>query len=207
MLVQTWTGQQKGHGSSAKQHLFVMPSRWGNCADKDETPIWDAPKVLQGYEKLQAQKHMASPGYIEEFGFWMQSTYQMPNETMLKLFGYVNHESGETRMASLMLFARNDAAIQRITMGLPSHPDYAFMELVTEIRADIITLDEAKEEGVRVNPMYRRHFTNSAVEDVFKIEQVAPATLPRPRIAEREVATVDGPARVRSRVRNRRLEL
>ena len=208
MLITAFTGSETFQGKQAKLQLFMMPSR-EFALPKEEFIGIACKRKAHGSRTVQFQKHLAAPGYLDEFGAWFEATYDVPQGMCLKLFAYRKQEWTTSRVTgSIILQPRDGAAIRRIRWGLTQDARAAFTEGYVEGQFDILPLLQAEqEEGVQVLPATRQFFRDPA-QVGFTIEELTPERVMR---VARETVTVENSrgdeVEVARRQRRRQLDL
>lgn len=213
MLITTTTGNENFERSSAKHWVFLSrpEMRPGGFYETVETHLFAAARStsVTGVSRVSNnQVFPAAPGLIEEFGKWGTTTYDVPPETVLKIFGM---RKGSQRVppdlnAAVLVQVHPDAPMTRVTLPLSGDPRAQFSEVSTEGRFWVLSLEEA--QALNIRPKFAHYFRPENREALFRIEELEPARGPRERVSEREVTNGDGQrVAVRRRLRGRALDV
>lgn len=201
MLIQTMTGQETFPDGSAKCHMFVCPTR--------ETPLLTEEKNIgilakgnRDYRKVRSQQQQA--GHINQ-NIWWNNTFEVPEGALLKLFGK-RHARGESDVSkSILLLARADAALIRVSMRSSSPRLSAVPVISTEGRFDVVTPRQAVEMGYPLNESFFRSFLNT--EQLFTVTVLEEQRRAVPQVRVETVRVEDKEVKVKTAARRRAVTL
>lgn len=109
-------------------------------------------------------------------GQWYTGVYELEEGTLLKLVTKQSAPRFGDRMKSLQAFirVRQDAALVHIGMDLPAKVGRTISEAHMYGRMEIISLEQAMEEGAFVHPKFR-HLYNDTFGDALTVRTIEPA--------------------------------
>jgi hypothetical protein len=205
MLLTATTGFVNLPNGSAKVHLFVVPTLEHPFSGK-EVNIGIAAKQKLGIRVQGAVvKLPAAPGLRDETGTFTQATYDLPEGTVVKVFGLRSGGFGEMRvMASQFIQMRQQAAFRRMSAVLITHERVAFNRAPIQGRFDLLSPGDARNLGVQVNPMYEGQFYEGLVSRMFEIAELEPEIAAPARITPETVTNSKGEEVVVARTRKGR---
>lgn len=209
MLIETLTGNQNFPGKLAKVYAFVVPSR--RFPAPGEVPLFTAAKEAT----FGVRKHsgggriLACEGMSDAAGFFNQTTYEVPEGLILKVFATKKTPvSDGTRVGAVFIQTRADAALQRIEVVLNDHPGATITRAHIEGRFDVVSLEDAEKAGVRVLPMNRRTFFAESVKGLISRKVIAPETKAKPVVSTNVIQNSAGEeVEVQTRASKRMLDV
>lgn len=188
MLLTAITGSETWQGWSAKVHLFHSPRR-GQGREVHIGIAARDPANNISYAQ-QGTAALARPGMRAELGQWTNSTFDVPEGEVFKLFA--QRSSGPVRQANMFLQTRGEAALQRVVVRLSTHPQAAYSAVHIQGRFDLLSWEQARDMGIVVLPQFRPHFEPSVASRMFEVQVVEQAIRARPVVENRVVETTSG---------------
>jgi hypothetical protein len=208
MLIQCTTGFENFPNSSAKAHVFVVPT--ARMLGKEMHIAVACKGVYPGLRKVGVEtKQPAAHGLRRELGEWTTASYEVPNGMLLKIFGTRSGGWGGMRvMANQIIRPRADAALRRISVILTGHERASLARASIEGRFDLVPLAEALLSGVAVPPSFRPSFDETMQQRAFEYHEIEPELRSIPTTQTRVVTNAAGEDReVSTSVRRRALDL
>lgn len=194
MLIETMTGNQNFPGKMAKAYVFVTPTtRFPRT--EGETHLFTAAKEgIFGIRKHSGGgRILAAEGMTDAAGFFNQTTYDIPEGVLLKVFASKKPQaSSQQRTGSLFLLAREHGPLQRVEVVLNDHPGATVTRCHVEGRFDILSLEDAEALGARVLPLNRRQFFAESVKGLLTRRQIAPELKAKTVVKTKVVQNTDG---------------
>jgi hypothetical protein len=208
MLIQCTTGFENFSTSSAKAHVFVVPT--ARMLGKEMHIAVACKGVYPGLRKVGLEtKQPAAPGLRRELGEWTTASYEVPEGMLLKVFGTRSGGWGSQRvMSNQFIRVRADAAMRRINVILTGNERAALARASIEGRFDLVTLSEALLMGVAVPPSFRPGFDEAMQRRAFEYHEVEPELRSVAVAQTRVVTNAAGEEReVSTNIRHRALDL
>jgi hypothetical protein len=205
MIITATTGTETFSTGSAKSHIFVVPSRPG----QKEVHIGIAGRQGGDVRLIsQPSRIPCAPGYRPEMGEWTTGSYEVAENTVLKVFAYRSAASfGAMRtQANLLLRVRSQAAFLKIGTILTGAPNACLTRAWLEGRFDILTLDQARNMGLNIPATFGGSFDEVQARRAFEIVTMDSEIATAPRIEVQQVTNTQG-EEVEIRVANRRRAL
>jgi hypothetical protein len=178
MLLQTITGSETFGSTSAKAHLFHVPTTQIPGTGREVHLAVIAKAGISGWLRVgQAQTFPIAPGYRMELGMWTRATYEVPEGAILKLYAQRNIGFGAQRVqASMMIRIRSTAALRRVSAILTGNPAASISRANFEGRFDIYTLDQALALGLSIPVHFQTAFSAREVARGFEVVELEVAT-------------------------------
>lgn len=179
MLIETLTGHENFPGMSAKAHLFAVPSRAfpGNGLGEQHLFACAKSGLFNVRTQRQGGKIAAAEGASDALGFFMQTTFEVPEGIILKVFGMKKTQSmARPSVACQFIRLRADAALHRLEIPLTAYHKATLRSAYVEGRFDLLRIHEAEELGVKVMPMARKLFNPPLVATVMRDNVMSPET-------------------------------
>lgn len=198
-LVDVMYGNEVFAEASCKVGVWVIPTLSFPTFDKEmhiATAIKKAevPVSLQGKHESYSAR---SDGYRDELGTWQRCTIQAAEGLILKIFARNNRGYGrQTVIANQYIRVREQAAYNELKVALTGHTgaryDYAYITG----RFDILSLEQALERGVKVEPRLQNTFDPDHVAKIVEVIQKEAEISAMQEITTKEVMDVEGNTKV-----------
>lgn len=177
MLIETLTGHENFPGMSSKAHLFAVPSRAFPGTGLGEQHLFACAK--SGAFGIRTQRQggsiAAAEGASNSLGFFMQTSFEVPEGIILKVFAQRKTQAmPRPSTASVYIRLRQDAALHRIEIPLTAYHKATLRNAYVEGRFDILRVAEAEELGVKTNPLALKFFNPPLVRSLMVDNVLSP---------------------------------
>lgn len=189
------TGSETIEWGLAKVAMFVH--------DRGEEEFVSKSPVARRIGPLQFQP--AVPGIPEDIsGRWVTASYEVPEGTIMKVYARVkvSRWGAVSSTGSIILRAREDAPMIRVTIPLSGHDSTALKEARITGRFDLLTLKVAQGR-YGFKPMERDAatlYSQSSVNAVCQIKELAEGKKVAERVREIVVAPKEGETAAKPKV-------
>lgn len=182
MLIQTVMGRETFPTGTTKIGLF-----WRQHGCDKEAPIIQVSRDPKGgVRQISFNKTLAN-GRSDINGFWMSSTYDIPEYSYLKV--WIQTRRGTAmfayRVCSLLLRPRDNAAFNRVRIPFTAHDKAVLSCGYIEGRMDLIFPDRFEEFGVEVEEQYIDQYHPENSLELVTVEvverEVSPLIIPKMR--------------------------
>lgn len=198
MLISVTFGNENFQNSSAKYQMFACRSSEHVDIEPAQKHLWMAAKdgnaIIRRHGGIN--KVPAAPGYKEELGKWSTCQYDVPEGLVIKLYGMrklPEMVSGRHMTASMFLQSREEAALIRVTALLTGDGRAGQSEIsMFEGRADLITLQDARDLGVSIQAHHASQFEDYNQDTLFRIEMLSEMISARPTVQANVVQNTQG---------------
>jgi hypothetical protein len=188
-IIQTTTGNSNFPDGSAKVFVFHTPTP-GHVGKGKETNLYQS---QVGERVGQSITVPAASRYVDEYGKWTTSSFQIPDGALLKIYGQRQGQwLTERLIAQTFIQARDGAAYRRITIDLIDWVHADVTQVTIEGRFDLVTLHEALGLGATVPDHFTRYFTERYVERMFAHSVIDAEIETRQVIAAEKVTNTQG---------------
>lgn len=189
-LIETMYGQELFDTANCKVSVFAVPCKIFNtfqnemhlesACKKNEIPL--NKNSHQGRFSAWAEEARS------DLGAWNKATYDVADGMIFKIFVHKHMGLGErTYNVCQFIRARKEAAFRELKIRLSNHPKARFQNAVIKGRFDLLSLEEAVKQGVKVNAAFKHTFNPSDVERIIEVtvleKEKAPTSIVRERVA------------------------
>jgi hypothetical protein len=207
-LISVITGQENQMECHARIHVFHTPT--DACRAFDEMPLSRFVTVVGGEEICR--KHGAPTifeavdGYRGEVGgTWYQQQYEIREGELLKIFASLKKDwNSVPAIANLFVRIRANAPLMKVRVKLLGKANSKLDHGEIIGRMDVLTLQEAKDRGAIINPLYTHYYAEHNVQKLFTYEELEGAVV---EMAGFETTQTDTGKTVKIRKRSRSIEL
>ncbi len=217
MLLRTTTGRENFKGGRSEYACHVMPTTTVNLPRP--ALLSDVAGAAIQAANISCTSHVRQPahsGSMVDLGSWIVATYDIPADVILKITGKkttagssINASSNINQNAAMLIRMREQAALNRIECWQVPNSGGTFHGVLFEGRFDILTLRDAVRNGVQLNTMQAREYTNDgALASLFTIHELEAEIAPQRRVEETVFQSEDGQqTRVQTTRRARAVDL
>lgn len=184
-LLSTTTGEETVSDANSKVYLFHSPK--ADESDLKEQAVSAVAKEGVDFLRRVGTQTVVSAVigvYPEIGGQWWTTNYEIAEGEILKVYATKKH-SWKRVHATACQFIRMRAAapchklrVKLLGLGSKTRLKYATFTG----RFDLLTLEEAQELGVKVNPAYHHTFIPGEVAKLFDVEVLEEALKPKDEI-------------------------
>lgn len=195
MMLNITTGNCNYPTGSSKVHVFVVPTRQFPGKEANIGMLFkEVQPAFSAIRRINSTIVPAAPALAPtDAGKWTQSTYDVPEGLVLKVFGMTTSQGMQMRrMGNVLIRMRTGGALNRLAAVLAQHPKATLTRATIEGRFDILSLEQAEGLGVRVPPQYRMHFEDVHWRRMFNLEQVEAQIEAPPRVEVRRIENSEG---------------
>jgi hypothetical protein len=195
-LITITHGHENFDSGSARVSVFAV-AMFNNPLIKD-LPVDMARHEWPAISRLTNQRVSAGAGMKAEIaGEWITSGYDVPNGTILRVYGQkTTNTFGVARhMANILIRVRDTAAYRRIGIALVAHRRSNKMSAVIEGRFDVLTLEQGLALGVTIPAGLRGTYAPEFVNRLCTITTIEPEII-GPSVVEDRIVKVGGEDRV-----------
>lgn len=155
------------------------------------------------------QGHPAAPGFIDHYGRWTMSTYDVANGVMLKIFASMKrHGVSRATTMNQLIRVRAGAALRRINFRTLGWSKGAFAVVHVEGRFDLLTVEEATRLGVVIPESFVGTYRPMQPNGLLTCDVLDAETVSEPVLADRMITNTAGEAvAVPAAYRRRALDL
>lgn len=199
-LIRATTGWENLARAQAKVYLFHSPN--AQQPDMSERALAVAlkdPDMAFFARRVGRSDYIGAViGYKPEIGGqWVTTSYDVNDGQILKIFAAKKtHWKGLETVASVFLHVREEAPYQKVKVKLLGKPQTKLKYADITGRFDVLTLEEAREHGVRVPAHYEKFFDKVVTDVLFEVELLESGLSLKEKIVKQTVHTSDGPAQV-----------
>lgn len=199
--VETMNGTQTFAHSSTKVYIFALEQGVGK-----RTFLNQAGTMVGRPNKISAAKDAYAA-----HGAWHRNVLQLPDGTVMLITANQTREGAGYADTALILRRRETGPLLRVNIRMCSDPNAVMTELPAFTgRADILSVDEAKEYGYSFEPGYIKRFFDPEDADILlDISELAPQVAQPPEkvtvdVGQGEKRAVAIPSAPGRRIRTRR---
>jgi hypothetical protein len=194
MILTLWTGQETAQDARASINAFWVPTR-GRPGKETFLGKADQTNPNSGVRLITSAQHQArrATNLTYDAGKWHRSTLEIEDNVLIKLV--VQRTSSWNTMkvhASILIYARDEAAHRRFVTPLSGHKDMTFSSHELDGRFDILTFDEAIQLGAALQPFARASFDPVRFNRAVSVHEMEPEQSPRIRLRVRETVNASG---------------
>lgn len=193
-LIEVMYGKELFDNKSCQVSVLAVPCKTFNtfkeahiesAARKDDCPI------------TRNQFHGQTSAWAEDarsdLGKWTKASYDCPDGIILKIWVHKFSGYGQRIInASQLIRPRKDAAFRELKIQLSGHSKARYQYAIIKGRFDVLTLEQAKERGVKLNSRFEYTFKSSEVAKVMEVKILEKERGPSVKVRERTVRNKSG---------------
>lgn len=169
MLLQATLGNENFPTGSSKVFLFHTPTT-RHAGKGKEVNIYSCDLAQRQGQSVTVP---AAPRYIDKFGKWTTTSFDVPEGIILKIYGQRKAEwLSERIIGQMFIQPREGAAYRRVGAILTGWEHAAFTHANIEGRFDILTMPEAAAQGATIPGHFVKYFTDRWTSRMFEITTV-----------------------------------
>jgi len=190
-LLETMVGDANFSSGSSRVGVFVTPSADFTGFTKEQ-PLFAAARngIVTRQNFIGKVSAWAQDSARPELGTWMQCVYNVPEGMVLKIFAHMSQGHGRPMYnGAQFIRIRRTAAYRELRVALHAPMHARYQHAVIKGRFDLLTMEEAKGEGVDIDPRYTGQFRESMTAPLFSVveleQEIASAVVVRKRAVKR----------------------